>query len=520
MYARCLVAPLILGSLVGCGARTALRVDDPPEDAAVEAPPECTKDDDCGGDLCAPIKCERNKCVKKPEVVCDDKDPCTQDACDLGSGTCVFKALTLDVDGDGHKGPAPGHKAGDPGSCGDDCDDTNKDAFPGNKEICDGVDNDCNGIVDDNMVYVPPTGSDSAIRISKDGSAPAEPEGLAYADGNYMAGYSAAVAGKPRVFTARLDPDGKKLSEDQITKVTADAFEGRVVWNGAAFGLAWSDRRSGSWEVYFNRTNAKGEKLQPDLAVSDLDDAWSLNSAMAWTGTEFVLVWQDQKDLFPESNLYGRRVDVDGKLVGDTVQLIAGESGAPQIAIGKGTVGITWDVLRGRTHEVWAGVWSRELKPVVPAFRISTDAVAGIYPRIAWNGDDYVVAFHDQDSAKKAIYAITFDEAGKVGIPLKQITDSVRSSRFPWLLPLGDRLLVVFSDSKDMNSGYELYTKMLDKTLAPLGPERRVTNAPGDSVSPIASFGPTGDVGVIFRDDRTMEVHTYFTRLVCRASGM
>jgi hypothetical protein len=494
-------------------------VQDPPPDAAVETPPECTSDDQCGGDLCAPIKCERNKCVKKPEVVCDDRDPCTKDACDLGSGTCVFQPLTLDVDMDGHKGPAAGHKAGDPGSCGDDCDDTNANAFPGNKEVCDGVDNDCNGIVDDDMVYVPATGSDSAIRISNPGGAPAEPEGLAFADGSYMAGYSAAIAGKPRVFTARLDPEGKKLGEDQITKVTADAFEGRVVWNGAAFGLAWSDRRSGSWEVYFNRTNAKGEKLQPDLAVSALDDAWSLNSAMAWTGTEFVMVWQDQRDLFPESNLYGARIDVNGKLVGGNVQLVADESGAPQIAVGKGTVGITWDVLRGKSHEVWAGVWSRELAPLVPPFRVSNDTVAGIYPRITWNGDDYVVAFHDQDSAKKAIYATTFDEAGKTAIPLKQITDSPRSSRFPWLLPLGDRLLVVFSDSKDMNKGYELYTKMLDKTLGALGPERRITSAIGDSVSPIASFGPLGDVGVIFRDDRTMEVHTYFTRLVCRASG-
>jgi len=42
-----------------------------------------------------------------------------------------------------------------------------------------------------------------------------------------------------------------------------------------------------------------------------------------------------------------------------------------------------------------------------------------------------------------------------------------------------------------------------------------VTQAPGDSVYPMASFGPNGDVGILFRDDRIGGQHVFFTRLQC-----
>src|SRR5205085_5974616 len=111
------------------------------------------------------------------------------------------------------------------------------------------------------------------------------------------------------------------------------------------------------------------------------------------------------------------------------------------------------------------------------------------------------------DSPLHAIWGATFDETGKILTPLKQLTESPRFSRYPSILPLGDRILLVFSDTKDGAGGYELYSKMLDKNLVPMGTERRITNATGDSIFPMAAFGPTGDVGVLFRDDRLGDLH-------------
>ena len=89
-------------------------------------------------------------------------------------------------------------------------------------------------------------------------------------------------------------------------------------------------------------------------------------------------------------------------------------------------------------------------------------------------------------------------------------------SRYPSLLPLGDRALVVYSDDRDANSGYELYSRMFDRELSPIGSEMRLTNAPFDSVYPVTAFGPEGEVAILFRDDRQGGAHhVWFTRLGC-----
>ena len=58
------------------------------------------------------------------------------------------------------------------------------------------------------------------------------------------------------------------------------------------------------------------------------------------------------------------------------------------------------------------------------------------------------------------------------------------------------------------------------KDLDPLGAEVRIPNAPRDSVFPGAAFGPGGDLGVLFRDDRESgKQNIYFSRLGCTPVG-
>jgi len=62
---------------------------------------------------------------------------------------------------------------------------------------------------------------------------------------------------------------------------------------------------------------------------------------------------------------------------------------------------------------------------------------------------------------------------------------------------------------------------MVSNALDGIGPEQRLTNAKKDSIYPIAAFGPDGNVGILFRDDRQSgEHHVWFTRLACMAGGM
>jgi len=237
---------------------------------------------------------------------------------------------------------------------------------------------------------------------------------------------------------------------------------------------------------------------------------------MVWTGSEFVVAWDDQRDLDPDLTPYARRVDADGNVLATSVPLDAEQGAQTHVAVGTSTLGFAWTHTAGTRHQIVIRVFDRKLEPVGSSQTITSGAIAGTDPSLVWTGSAYAVAWHDPDSSVHAIYGATFDEKGVVLIAPKKLTDSPKFSRYPTLRPLCDRMLLVWSDTKDGDEGYELYAKQIDLSLAPIDTELRITRAIGDSAFAQTASGPTGEIGIVFRDDRTIEDLVYFTRLVCR----
>jgi hypothetical protein len=523
---------LALAAVAACGGRTDVTSGPPkPPD------PDCATDADCnaGGDLCNPRVCVEQeaqlpldggtvlvlKCVASKPVDCDDNDPCTTDTCNRDTGLCEYQPATLDLDGDGHRAPRPGFAPGAPGSCGDDCDDTNPHAFPGNPETCDGVDNDCNGVVDDNASFTPLGAGD--VRISGP-IAPAVPGGLAYSGSSYAAAYTGTDSGF-NVYVSTISDAGNVINppgEETFTLVNADAGGGPLVWVGDRYGIAWQDRRSGDYEIFFTILDAAGAKKHADTQLT-FAPGFSVNPALAWNNQEFLVVWQDDRD--GPFNLYAQRVDVDSAPIGSNLQLTTDTSlglgnEAPSVAAGLKTVGVAWALGDAVSHLIQFQPFSLDLTtPFSPPITLTDGSTEAVYPNVVWNKDRYVVAWYDKSATPKAIYAAVIGEDGTLLQPAKNVTNpGPFRSRYPFLRPLGDRLLLVYSDDRDQNQGYEIYSRMLSPTLDPLTPELRVTNAPRDSVFPIAAFGPQGNVGILFRDDRESgQQNIYFSRLGCVA---
>lgn len=535
----------------GCGGRSGLDAG-PPKPPA----PECVVDADClkkvkGADLCHPFICAMEpgdagagqggsgggggagggsagsagsgaaklvgKCVARPPVNCDDNDPCTTDTCDRTTGLCAYTPSTFDRDGDGYKGPLPGFVAGSPGSCGDDCDDTNPNVHPGATDAC-GVDNDCDGLAEQSPIYLPIPGADERISGS---IAPADPGGLAFSGASFAGTYTGNANGF-NVYLSTLGPSGGVLNppgEQPVTLQSADASGGPILWIGDRYGLAWQDRRSGDYQIYFTVLDAAGTKKHADTQLT-FAQGFSVNPAMAWNGSEFLVVWQDDRD--GTFNLFGQRVDADSAPIGGNVQLTMDQGAlgneAPSVAVGLKTVGVAWALGDAMSHLIQFQALSPDLgTPVAPPITVSSGATEAVYPNIVWNKDRYVVAWFDKSASPKAIYAAAVKEDGTLITPATAITHpGAFRSRYPFLRPLGDRLLLAFSDDRDQNGGYEIYTRMITPDLAPLGGEIRVTDAPHDSLYPIASTGPQGFLGILFRDDRDGGEHNiYFTRLAC-----
>jgi Putative metal-binding motif len=501
-----------------CGAKSGLR--DMPRDAGVDVfdaepdAPDCVTDEDCAtDDLCSVRQCNEGKCSAAVVTNCDDQDPCTDDSCKPDTGLCDNRPLALDQDGDGYKGPRPGFAAGAPGSCGDDCDDTNPKAHPGGTEVCDGVDNNCNGVIDEGSTYVPSGTGD--VRVSNLDQKQAGRGGLAWNESFYAAAWTGQKSAW-KTFVKGLSSDGSTLfGEDPITTVPSDTFTGPIVWTGNIFGTAWEDRRDADYEIYFNRLDAKGEKLGPDIRITNAP-GFSLHATMVWNGAEFMLAWDDRRNGPDDIRVYGQRITVDGDLLGGNVELTgpADNAESPHIAEGIGTIAIAFGQDEFAGKHVAMRIFAPDFGNPGPVIGLSDDNA--VDPSMVFNKDRYVIAYSKRDDLPRdAIWASVVDENGNILIKDKKITTGASFARTQWLVALGDRLLLVWADDHDGN--YELYSQMMSPDLDPIAPRQRITFDGADTVDPIAVFGNDGDVGVLFDDDRSGQWQVYFNRLVCVA---
>jgi len=526
-----LTALAVLALAPGCEGRTGLTSGPP-----LPPPPICTVDSDCPGygNFCtSPVTCVfvaeglpipgetgsgSFQCVTGAPVDCNDNDPCTTDTCEPATGNCSYTHATPDNDGDGYYAPLPGFAPGSPGSCGDDCDDTNPNAHPGGIEVCDGVDNDCDGIIDNGAVYLPEGAPQ--VRVNGDGS-PAAPGGLGWSGTSYLSTYTGDVNGFD-IYASALTPAGAVVTppgEQEETLTNADAEGGFLTWIGDRYGMTWQDRRSGSYQVYFTTLNDTGTKQIGDVQLTH-NDSFSVNPVVAWNNEQFIVAWQDDRN--GPFDVFVQFLGSDGALQGPNLQITQAQgmsdNESPAIAPGLKGVGLAWNFGDSLHEQVQFQVFSPDFSTPISAPTAVTDGTTdAVYPVVVFNKDRYVVAWYDNSANPKAIYAATFAEDGTPLAPATPITSPGSfQSRYPFLRALGDRILVVYSDDRDQNDGYEIYTRMIHPDLTPLLGELRVTNAPRDSVHPFASFGPDGNFGILFRDDREAgQQNIFFTSLTC-----
>jgi hypothetical protein len=525
--ARASLAPLGIAVLVSslglsaaCGSKTALLADARPDGGGAL----CRGDEDCPGiaDRCHPVHCDTSGfCFTDAPVVCAPPTACGENVCDPASGACKSTSSALDLDHDGHFGPVRGKSPGDPDACGDDCDDTSAAAYPGAKEVCDGVDNDCNGVVDDGAEYVPETaGGPPAVRVSGTDNDSAEYGSLAYHEGGFLGTWTGNASGKARPLLRLLDTQGNtKSPETRLTQGTTDGFTGGAAWTGDRYGIVREERRSNDYDVYFALFNPAGQKLVPgDVAVAN-EGGYQINARVAWTGRDFVVVWQGEKrvGLFPTYIVRARRVALDGTVAGPIVDLTSSYSEVPVVAVGRSTLGVVYSAGTDTDHHVWfIPIDPQTLAALHAPVEITKAGEQGIFRSVVWNGDAYVATWWEKHPGGSSVHATRIDEAGKVVTPPRNLTDGTTFARDPAIVSLGDRLLAVWADLRDDNVGYELYSRMLSPDLSPRSAGTRITTAQGDSVAPSLAFGPGGAVGVLFRDDRTASAQLWFTHLVCR----
>jgi hypothetical protein len=456
-------------------------------------------------------------------IVCADADPCTEDRCDATTGLCSFEPLTIDADGDGHRRPLPGFLPGAPGACGDDCNDASAVAYPGGTERCDGIDNDCDGVVDVGATFA---SSDAPPLLLTSSATQGTPGGLTFSDsaGTYGAVFTQRIGSSQSTFTS-IEPGQDHLGPVlPVPEVNSDTFAGPIVGRNSVFATAWEDRRNDDYEIYFNRLNTRGEKLGPDLRITNAS-GFSLRPSLleipAARGEEYRLVWEDERD-GDFGRIYGQRLDGTGQPVQGNVELtpLGIDPSSPILVAGRERLGLLFNLaaVDGRA----LGFISFDLDFGDPTPIWSPDAVSPDGASIVANGGRFVVAWHTvkADSAPgPQILASVISETGELLVGPKSVTEPAEFVRYHSLLPLGDRLLLLWSQWT--TGHYQIYSRELSSDLEPLTDARLITASSLEAYAPLAAFGPQGEIGVMFtgRVAGSNQPQVFFTSLSCDAGA-
>jgi hypothetical protein len=524
-------APVCVWLALGCG-RTELGIPDTSgvasggQGGAPELADECAMDSDCSPtDVCVQAVCApagsrgRLTCQMLP-LDCDDHQTCSLDRCDVSAGGCVHE-WPVDGDHDGYIGKAP---AGVPASCGGpDCNDSDPQIHPGAPEQCDGIDNDCNGFIDDGSVYTP---QGVPVPIASDR---AEVGGLVFDGSSYaltFTDYSASFHGKS--YFELMNASGQATAGPSlVSDINADTFAGSLAFSGSTFLTAWKDaRQAADYEVYFTRFDDRAQKLMPDQRLTN-SIGYSLDPVVRFTGSEYVVMWEDERLSRGTSGIFAHRVSEQGEPIGDEVELTDPDEAADSVDfdVSDGRLGVAY-VAQGPvspdgqpTTEVRFRSFDLTLADGSGPFDLGTN---GQMPSVTKIVGGFAVAWPTGDQTNgpgNALQAAIVDPSGKL-FAARAITSGDTHAKWHTVVSLGDRLVVIWSATPTDADPYQLFHEIVSaQDLAVLRPRQLLWKSPlGDDLyEPGAVLGPNGDVGVTYEENITN--FAYFMRLGCAIVG-
>ncbi|MDX2010223.1 MAG: hypothetical protein SFW67_08540 [Myxococcaceae bacterium] len=305
-----------------------------------------------------------------------------------------------------------------------------------------------------------------------------------------------------------LDGPGLRLSQG-VDRRSAP----RVASDGTDFLVAWADERAPAGAIRFTRVRADGAVLDP-MGVALATTGVGNSVDVAFTGTEYVLVWVENSSNQTTSVVKAGRVRTDGsRLDGDGV-VLAGPGGArrffPRVTATGSRLAFAWlegDPLVVRLACATAALTSPTLSSFTGVTQV-TGPVPG-YGRIGLTNDRAAAArgylsWSRGVAVDQRVFSMQTcaPEAALPALTTNPSPRAVRQSMFD-----GTSFVTVFDD--EMTNG--LYAVAATSTGGS-GPVRQVVDRSAFEFYSGAAASATGEVLVAWGDQPPGELHTAFAQ--------
>ncbi|MHB8879804.1 MAG: hypothetical protein ACYC8T_39450, partial [Myxococcaceae bacterium] len=240
-----------------------------------------------------------------------------------------------------------------------------------------------------------------------------------------------------------------------------------VAWNGTSYLVVWEDLRGGTgwsgWDIYGARVSATGAVQDAAGIAIAAAAGWQRFPALACDGADYLVVWQDQRT-GTSKDIYGARVSAAGAVQDAQGIAIATaaidrslpESFPPAVAWDGTNYLVVWaDERNGTTGNDIYGARLSAAGVVQDASGIAISTAAGEQssPAVAWDGNDYLVVWQDARNFADDIYGARVSAAGAVqdasGIAISTAASDQISPAVAWD---GTNYLVVWQDARNFAS--------------------------------------------------------------------
>ncbi|MCX7732361.1 MAG: hypothetical protein N2248_04275 [candidate division WOR-3 bacterium] len=267
--------------------------------------------------------------------------------------------------------------------------------------------------------------------------------------------------GDADIYGARVTPAGEVLDPDGIPISTAPEIQSipSVIFDGTNYLVAWNDLRNGNWEsdIYAARVTTDGQVLDPDgIPVNIQPYDQIIYRGLAFDGTNYLFVFCDDRDGDYYYDVYGARMSPSGVVLDSLGFVISAEDNdqaLPRVSFDGTNYFVVWFDDREALEDY--RVYGARVTPggtVLDPQGIRMSDNLSSYPAPAFDGTNYFVVWLDYRSGWQAdIYGTRVSTGGVVldsaGIPVS--AEPEYDQVLPAVVFGGGRYLAVWSDYRN-----------------------------------------------------------------------
>jgi len=342
---------------------------------------------------------------------------------------------------------------------------------------------------------------------------------LVWNGSGYGAAWTGPLNSSTQVYFVPIDSSGAKVGKEiPVAATSGAAMSPSLVWGPGEYGLAWVDTRDGNPEIYFARLDRSGLEVGDEIRITR-DPARSTSPMLVWTGREYGIAWEDDRD-DPLGEIYFVRLDPSGARLGAETRLTfsPGDSTDPFVAWTGDGYGIAWRDSRDNNGagEIYFMRLDSSGSKIAGDMRVTVTTEDSLYPRLVWSGLEFGLSW--SESFDNIFFTRLSPLGAKLSDDIWVDQDTARSflSSLVWT---GSEYGIAWGDQRDAVVRYQLYLARLDPQGAAIGAQIRITNVPGSSNNPSIVWTGSG-YSMAWNDSRDSTYQVYLARLTCACTDL